>query len=337
VKMSQLEPISAEEAVELYLQSAEGEKAASTVQSHEYRLQHFVRWCDKEDHDNLNELSGRDLQAYRVWRRQDGDLTTVSLRGQLATIRAFLRFCERIDAVPQGLYEKVDLPDAGDGEHRDTIIEAERAKQILEHLRQFQYASREHALFLLLWRTGIRIGAARGLDLSDLHRKQERIELVHRPETETPLKNAQHGERYLALSSDITEVLGDYVDHTRDDVTDEHGRAPLFTTTQGRSALSTLRRTVYRVTQPCFLGGCPHDRIPNECEDEGFKGGGGCPSSVRPHDIRRGAITNFLLNDVPEQIVSDRMNVSKQILDKHYDKRTEEEKAEQRRGFLNNL
>ncbi len=31
------------------------------------------------------------------------------------------------------------------------------------------------------------------------------------------------------------------------------------------------------------------------------------------------------------------MNVSKEILDKHYDKRTEEQKAEQRRGFLNNL
>ena len=335
--MTDLQPISATEAVELYLQSAEGEKAASTVQSHEYRLQHFVRWCEKEGRENLNELSGRDLQAYRVWRRQDGDLTTVSLRGQLATIRAFLKFCERIDAVSQGLYEKVELPDAGDGEHRDTIMEAERAEKILKHLRQFQYASREHALFLLLWRTGIRVGSARGLDVSDLHRKQERVELVHRPETDTPLKNAQHGERYVALSTKTVEVLADYIDHSRDDVADEYGREPLFTTTQGRPTLSTLRRTVYRVTQPCFLGGCPHERNPENCEAEGYKGGATCPSSVRPHDIRRGAITNFLLNDVPEQVVSDRMNVSKEILDKHYDKRTEEEKAEQRRGFLDNI
>lgn len=335
--MTELEPISAEEAVELYLQSAEGEKAASTVQSHGYRLQHFVRWCEKEGRENLNELSGRDLQAYRVWRRQDGDLTTVSLRGQLATIRAFLKFCERIDAVPQGLHEKVELPNAGDGDHRDTILEAERAEKILEHLRQFQYASREHALFLLLWRTGVRVGAARGLDVSDLHRERERIELAHRPETETPLKNAQHGERYVALSTKTVEVLGDYIDHTRDEVTDDYGRDPLFTTTQGRPTLSTLRRAVYRVTQPCFLGGCPHDRTPDECKAEGYKGGATCPSSIRPHDIRRGAITNFLLNDVPEQVVSDRMNVSKEILDKHYDKRTAEEKVEQRRGYLNNI
>lgn len=62
--MTELEPISAEEAVELSLQSAEGEKAASTVQSHGYRLQHFVRWCEKEGRENLNELSGRDLQAH---------------------------------------------------------------------------------------------------------------------------------------------------------------------------------------------------------------------------------------------------------------------------------
>ncbi|WP_224447809.1 tyrosine-type recombinase/integrase [Haloprofundus salilacus] len=335
--MTKLEPISAEEAVELYLQSAEGEKAASTVQSHEYRLQHFIRWCDKEGRDNLNELSGRDLQAYRVWRRKDGNLTTVSLRGQLATIRAFLKFCERIDGVPHRLHEKVELPDAGDGEHRDTIMEAKRAEKILEHLSQFKYASREHALFLLLWRTGIRVGAARGIDVKDVHRQRDRVELIHRPETDTPLKNAKHGERYVTLTSHTSKVLADYIDNSRHSVTDDYERQPLFTTAHGRPTISTLRRTVYRVTQPCFLGECPHDREPEECDAEGYKGGATCPSSIRPHDIRRGAITHFLLNDVPEQVVSDRMNVSKEILDKHYDKRTEEQKAEQRRGFLNNL
>jgi hypothetical protein len=35
--------------------------------------------------------------------------------------------------------------------------------------------------------------------------------------------------------------------------------------------------------------------------------------------------------------VSDRINVSRKVLDKHYDKRSEEVKLEQRRSFLGNV
>ena len=62
-----------------------------------------------------------------------------------------------------------------------------------------------------------------------------------------------------------------------------------------------------------------------------------CPSSVSPHAIRRGAITKHLSEDVPEKIVSDRMNVGLDVLEKHYDQRSESEKAEQRREYLDDL
>jgi len=40
---------------------------------------------------------------------------------------------------------------------------------------------------------------------------------------------------------------------------------------------------------------------------------------------------------VPENVVGDRANVSKDVLDQHYDQRTERERMEQRRGYLDDI
>lgn len=59
-----------------------------------------------------------------------------------------------------------------------------------------------------------------------------------------------------------------------------------------------------------------------------------CPSSRSPHGLRRGSITTHLRDGMPPEVVSDRVNVSKEVLDRHYDERTEREKMEIRREFL---
>jgi hypothetical protein len=40
---------------------------------------------------------------------------------------------------------------------------------------------------------------------------------------------------------------------------------------------------------------------------------------------------------VPVEVIGDRMNVSRDVLDKHDDKRSEDMKLEQRRGYLENV
>jgi len=58
---------------------------------------------------------------------------------------------------------------------------------------------------------------------------------------------------------------------------------------------------------------------------------------VSPHAVRRGAITHWLNSDVPEPVVSARVNVSTAVLDEHYDRRTERDKMEQRRKYLDQI
>lgn len=287
----------------------------------------------------MNELTGRLLHRYKLWRRDDGDLNQVTLKTQMDTMRVFIRFCETIDAVKPDLSTKVLSPTLSDGDNqRDVMLDAEDAEVLLGHLHRFQYASFGHVLMELLWHTGIRIGGVHGLDVSDYDPDNELLKVRHRPET--PLKNKDDGERLIALSTDVGAVLDDWLAHNRPDVVDDADREPLLATTHGRPHKTTIREAVYRWTRPCqYEGGCPHGRNEADCEatDDKQKAASKCPSSVSPHAVRRGSITHFLTEDVPEKVVSDRMNVSPEVLDKHYDRRSEEVKVEQRRAYLNKL
>jgi integrase len=327
---SDLEPLDPETGVDLYLDHKSTNCTKSTVQNHRYRLEPLLEWCGDQEINNLNHLSGRDIQEYRLWRSEEGEINALTLRMQMSTLRVFLKWAGSMEAVPEDLYTKVMVPRVKRGErHRDEMLEADEAKEILQYLSTYEYASIEHTLLALLWETGIRIGAAFSIDLEDVDFDGQQIELIHRPDQGTTLKNGKSGERLIAITSELTEMLEDHVGAKRIDVTDEEGREPLLTTRQGRMQRGTMRRIVYRITAPCYRNKpCPDCKAENEQK---------CGEAVSPHSIRRGSITHFLTQDVPVEVVSDRANVSRKVLDEHYDRRTQEVKLEQRRGYLDNI
>ena len=325
-----LDPIDPSTAQQLYLDHKASQAMEETVQGHRYRTNHFVRWCDEKGIDNMNDLTGRDIHEYRLWRKEDGDLNAVSLQTQMSTIRVFLRWCGSIEAVPSDLHSKVIVPQVPrEEQQRDELLEHEQAEEILMHLSNFYYASIKHVLLALLWETGLRIGAARALDLQDVGLKDQFLSLKHRPETGTSIKNGSSGERLVAISPDLADLLEDYIENVRPDRTDDADREPLLTSTQGRLSRSSMRRYVYNVTAPCFLD----KECPGCAESTDAK----CSEAVTPHAVRRGSITHFLTKDVPVEVVGDRMDVSRKVLEKHYDRRSEEVKLEQRRSYLNNV
>ncbi|GAB3310908.1 hypothetical protein GCM10027355_01050 [Haloplanus salinarum] len=86
------------------------------------------------------------------------------------------------------------------------------------------------------------------------------------------------------------------------------------------------------ITRPCFVG--------NECccdKEYGYSNAYQCCESVSPHSIRRGSITYHLKQEVPSSVISDRANVSQDVLHKHYDRMTEQEKMEQRRDYFDDI
>lgn len=333
----ELEPLTPAEGVEMYLDHRTPDLSEKSVMNHKYRLDTFVEFCREHGIENLNDLDGRDLHRYRTWRGRQG-ISAITLRTNLATLRVFLEFCASIDAVESGLREKVVLPEVSREEQaRDVKLDDELADAALGYLERYEYASRDHVVLAILWHTGIRLGTLRAFDVGDYDPEAPCLEVRHRPETGTPLKNGKAAERSINVGTKYARIIEDYLADRRHEATDEFGREPLISSEQGRLTEAPIRETVYRWTRPCLFGDCPHDREPDDCEAVGTRRYNACPSSRSPHGVRRGALTRMLRQGTPEQVVSDRSDVSGDVLEQHYDRRTERERMEIRRKFIKDL
>lgn len=342
-----LDPVTPEAAMDYYLDARRYDFADDTFATQRYRIKSFVRWLTDEEYgdgeiQNMNEVDLRTVHAYRVFKREenfpdDSPCNGVTMQGQVSTLRKFFEYIADIDAVPSEFHERIRLPTIDDGEDVDErVMEAERAKAILDHLHRWEYATAPHIAFLLFWRTSSRLGGLRALDVGDVDVDDRALQFRHRPEEGTPLKNQSSGERDVSLKPHIVGIIEDYLDSPhRHDVTDEYGRRPLITTQYGRPAPTTYRNWMYGWTQPCQIGEpCPEDRDPAECEATNHNERAKCPVSLSPHPIRAGSITAHRDAGTPRQVVSDRGDVSEKILEKHYDRASKRQRMQRRREFI---
>lgn len=126
------------------------------------------------------------------------------------TLRVFIRWCATIDGVPEELHAKVVSPNLSiEEETRDEMLDSEVAEAVLDHLATYEYASVRPVCLLLMWKALLRSGAVRALDVEDYYPREMSIEVNHRPETDTPLKNKHRGERFIGLDDDTCTVLDD--------------------------------------------------------------------------------------------------------------------------------
>ena len=326
-----------EQAVERYIQERHADLSDSTIYNYRSALGEFTEWCGYQSHiDHLGDIDSFDISDFKMHKRDDDDVADTTLYNVMMALRTFIKWCESKGLV-EDMAESIMLPDRGRASRTETI-EPETADQILAYLSKFEYATKEHVLFAIMWDTGLRLGAVRSLDVEDYHSAQSYVELHHRPAEEhrgTPLKNKEQSEREVNLHDWVAEIIDDYLDGRRLDNTDKVGRWPLLTTDHGRPARTTLRRQIRAMTRPChYTNECPIDRDIEGCEATEWDKAEKCPESVKPHSIRRSAITAWLNEGHSKELVSDRMDVSPDVLEEHYDQRTEEQKRELRRELF---
>ncbi|WP_121822099.1 tyrosine-type recombinase/integrase [Halostella salina] len=339
-----MDALTPDDAVSLYLEDRRANVSDATIRSHRSRLSHFLDWVEEQpDIEHMSDVTAQHCHEYRLWRRDGpGDPNAVTMKTQMDTFRVFLKWAESRGACPENLHDAVLSPTLSNGENaKETMLDPDVGDALLEHLERFEYASREHVVMLLIWRGLLRRGGARAIDVGDVELSGDdpRIRVRHRPDEDTPLKNKNDGERTIGIKPETATVIEDYIETSRHDV-EADGREPLLTTVHGRPHVQTLQADCYAVTRPCEgpTGECPHDRDPGACDaardrQQAYE----CPSSRGPHDTRRGAITAWLQADVPSEITGARASTSPDVLDEHYDQRSERQKQRQRRKYLDRV
>ncbi|MDG5778947.1 site-specific integrase [Haloarculaceae archaeon H-GB2-1] len=307
------------------------ETTEQSAEAYFYRLRLFVEWCEDEQIDNVDDLTGWHFAEYETARR-GRDISILTLDKEMGTLRRFIEYLERIEAVEDGLAEKVpEVRVPRDAKSSDTKLDVSAANRLLDYYRSHGRGTRGHAFLELAWHTGARLGALRALDRHDFYPDEQYIEFRHRPESDTPLKNKTEGERVVGLTPDVVDAVQEYIDGDRWDKRDEHGREPLLSSRQGRPGINTIRRMSYQVTLPCNYGECPHGQEIAECDYREPNHESKCPSSRSPHRIRTGSISWQLDCGIPIEIVSERANVARRTLEHHYDKTSPRERMERRR------
>jgi site-specific recombinase XerD len=338
-----LKPTPPEDAKTRYLKDRTPEITEKTLYNYETTLRKFTEWLLSEGHDSMESVDSEVIQAYKEYRLTQ--VKPITCKNDMTTIKNFIEFCETIKAVPRGLGDLVTIPSlTEDQEIADDFLSKNEADAILEYLGKYEYASKRHAIMLLLWKTGIRVSGLRALDVGDFDPDRRdpdgnptpAVMIRHRPESGTPLKRKHKSERDVRISVEATEIIQDYIDETRPDVVDDHGREPLICSRQGRMWSTAIAKQVYTATRPCVYGqgACPFDRDPDECEATTWAKASQCPGSVSPHALRRGYATAARNAGVPKEVASEDLNMSGRVLDKHYDKGDHAEKMARRNEYF---
>ncbi|MDS0298232.1 site-specific integrase [Halogeometricum sp. S1BR25-6] len=324
--------------VQRYLNDRKPELSQKSLYNYRISVNQFADWCTDQNIRYLRELDGDLIAQFKDYRLEQ--VATITARNDMRVIKNFIEFCESIHAVFSGLAELVRIPKTTEqDEICDDFLTKEEADAILEFLGKHQYASHRHVILLLLWKTGARISGLRTLDVDDIDSTGPTVQIRHRPDTGTPLKNDERGERNVFVTEETMEVIQDFIEHQRPNTTDEYDRKPLIATRHGRAAHTTIQRHVYSATRPCNYNGgnCPWDKRPETCEANTWDGASKCEGSVSPHALRRGYVTAARNAGQPKDVTGERVNMSGRVLDKHYDKGNHQEKANRRQDHLRDI
>jgi len=324
-----------------FLNTKKGQIKQSSLRTYKFPTKHFIEFCDSHGIESIGDVNGYVIESWKR-NRQEENIKQITFHNNVKKVRVFIRWCESAELIEYGTADRMDIPNVSRNQAvSNEVLELHEAEHILQYLNTYEYASRQHALFQVMWHTACRASGAIALDVADFEPQGDvpTLKFRNRKSQGTALKNGNASERNVSVNEQTKQVLEDYINQRRENVIDEFDREPLFCTQSQRLTRQRAYKNFTALSRPCFTNDvCPHDRDIDSCEAaQKVKKAFGCPSSTSLHPIRRGAITYHIDRNWPKEKLAERVDVSVEVLNKHYDARTKEKERQGRKQYLDSL
>lgn len=329
--MTDAPDLSPKEAARRWLNKRSVSLADQTLRDYGYRIKQFTEWAEDRGVESMQDLTPWLVDEYDAKRKGD-EMAPISLQNHQQTVRDWLEWAGEVGLAPEGVHTPIEIPDVAREDHvSDIRLKQEAAEQLIRSFREGRFrATKSHVTLEILWFVGCRMGGLRALDVDDVDRSAGVLEFRHRPDSDTPLKKAEKGERDVGVTEETMDIIGEWIDKHRPKVRDDYGRTPLLSTPHGRLSLSTLRTWCYFATVPCRYQDCPHGKAQPSCDWFRTTEAVRCPSSRSPHQVRSGSITWQRNRGMSAEVVGRRVNATPRVINKHYDLPTKREEFENR-------
>ena len=175
---------------------------ATTVENAYTTIHSFLTHLYNTTRRSLRELTRSDLEAF-VEHEQDRGLKRSSVRLKLVTLRAFIRFLIEQEDLPPEILSRtltIKLPEA-----LPRAIDPSDVKEFLSVVTRV----RDRALFLLLLRSGLRIGELLSTKLTEVNVQDNKIMVYQAPKTFTG--------RVVYFSDDAKQALEAWLEERNPD------------------------------------------------------------------------------------------------------------------------
>ena len=133
-----------------FLKSKRQSIKESAARTYEYPTKHSVQYLESEGIEHMEKVDGYTIQQWTFARQGEG-IAPITFHVNVKHIAVFIRWCESMELVDEGLADKIEIPGVSGNESvSQEQLEAERAEKLLGYLSRYGYASTFHALLAFL-------------------------------------------------------------------------------------------------------------------------------------------------------------------------------------------